>query len=501
MGAAGLRKTLMFLVLLPLVWSAPLALMTAELSCLMPENGGHVVWIDRAFGKFLGSLNATSGFVCNVFDNALYPVLFVEYLDTLLYAEATESSPIAGWLAWGMKLMVLAMAAGFNLRGVQAVGDGSVMFTAYVLLPFVVMAAMAGARQAGYGDEDGAPEQLAAPPPGSEPVVSGRVERVAWGQFLAIMTWNLSGFDSAGACAGDVGTPGRVYPRALTISLLLLVLNYAVPTVSAAVVLPESEFSDGAFLIAADVLGSNWLRVWAGTGALVCSFGLAVTLLYTSSNAAYGMARLEHMPGALGRLWHGDTPYVAIVTNAVLSAAVLNMSFVTIAEVDMIFYSLSTILKFGALVRLRATEPDAPRPYRVPLGGTALALACVPPCLCCCFTIACAPHTALLAAAGVLVASAAVYFVRVRFLNHYRADRHAGAGGARAYSQLDQARGDFAGDFDAEIASSLARHAPVRKASLTIIADKDPLIELRRLKLGKERDGSREGEDSDGQLL
>merc|ERR1719353_1323049 len=60
-GAAGLRKTLMFLVLLPLVWSAPLALMTAELSCLMPENGGHVVWIDRAFGKFLGSLNATSG--------------------------------------------------------------------------------------------------------------------------------------------------------------------------------------------------------------------------------------------------------------------------------------------------------------------------------------------------------------------------------------------------------------------------------------------------------
>lgn len=33
----------------------------------------------------------------------------------------------------------------------------------------------------------------------------------------------------------------------------------------------------------------------------------------------------------------------------------------------MIFYALSTLLKFGALIQLRYAEPDVLRPFQIPL--------------------------------------------------------------------------------------------------------------------------------------
>ena len=51
-GAAGPALTLLGLLILPWIWSLPIALMTAELGSMIPEAGGYVVWINRAFGPF-----------------------------------------------------------------------------------------------------------------------------------------------------------------------------------------------------------------------------------------------------------------------------------------------------------------------------------------------------------------------------------------------------------------------------------------------------------------
>lgn len=49
--------------------------MTAELSSLLPENGGFIVWVNRAFGPYTSWINSMFG-VCNAMtDNALYPIM------------------------------------------------------------------------------------------------------------------------------------------------------------------------------------------------------------------------------------------------------------------------------------------------------------------------------------------------------------------------------------------------------------------------------------------
>ena len=51
--------------------------MTAELGA---PRCGPVVWVDRAFGPFVAHQNALVHLVANFFDNALYPVMFADYL-------------------------------------------------------------------------------------------------------------------------------------------------------------------------------------------------------------------------------------------------------------------------------------------------------------------------------------------------------------------------------------------------------------------------------------
>ena len=74
-GAAGPGLCLLGILLLPWIWSLPIALMTAELGSMIPEAGGYVVWVHRAFGPFWAHMNATWNLVSNTFDNALYPVM------------------------------------------------------------------------------------------------------------------------------------------------------------------------------------------------------------------------------------------------------------------------------------------------------------------------------------------------------------------------------------------------------------------------------------------
>ena len=51
-GAAGPAWALLAILVVPWLWRLPMALMTAELTAAMPEDGGYVVWVERAFGQF-----------------------------------------------------------------------------------------------------------------------------------------------------------------------------------------------------------------------------------------------------------------------------------------------------------------------------------------------------------------------------------------------------------------------------------------------------------------
>ena len=77
-GGPGLA--LLALLVLPVIWSIPEALVTAELGTMFPEDSGYVAWVTAAFGPFWGFQVGFMSWISGVIDNSIYPLFLARYL-------------------------------------------------------------------------------------------------------------------------------------------------------------------------------------------------------------------------------------------------------------------------------------------------------------------------------------------------------------------------------------------------------------------------------------
>ncbi|KAF8410191.1 hypothetical protein HHK36_002713 [Tetracentron sinense] len=131
-GGGPLLSLLGFLIF-PLIWSIPEALITAELATSFPENGGYVLWISAAFGPFWGFQEGFWKWFSGVMDNALYPVLFLDYLKHSFPIFNRLIARIPALLGITISLTYL------NFRGLNIVGFSAVALAIFSLCPFLVM--------------------------------------------------------------------------------------------------------------------------------------------------------------------------------------------------------------------------------------------------------------------------------------------------------------------------------------------------------------------------
>lgn len=379
-GAAGPFLVLLTILILPWVWSFPTALMTAELSAAMPEDGGYVVWVERAFGRFWGFQEGWLSWLCSFADNALYPVMFVDYLAYL----RGEMSPSERWL---IGTAVIAVITWLNTRGIRLVGLTSVVFTLFVLAPFAVLV-LVGA-------------------PYLQPSVwLAGTAHVDWALLLSTVLWNTSGWDNAGCCAGEVAEPNRSYPRAMALTVVLVTLAYLLPiAVGVSVNTQWSEWKEGYFPQVAAQIGGGWLGIWLSLAGLVSAIGLFSALLCTSSRVSYAMACRRMLPHQLASLHpRYATPARSILVNSFGVALLIPFSFQELIQIDMFLYAMALILEFAALVWLRLRNPDLPRPYRIPFGMRGLVAISLPPVALCLVSMAIANDlTKMVALAGIAV--------------------------------------------------------------------------------------------------
>jgi len=362
-GSAGPLITIAAILILPWLWSFPTALMTAELSAAMPEDGGYVVWVEEAFGRFWGFLEGWLSWLCSFADNALYPVMFVDYLAYL----RGDMGLAERWL---IGAAMTASMTWLNIRGIRPVGAASVFFTLFVLAPFAVMVIL------------GSSQIRAIPWPAPS-------QTVDWALLLSVVLWNTSGWDNAGCCAGEVDKPSRTYPRAMAISVLLVTLAYLLPVLVGVSIDTEwANWKEGYFPKVAAHASGNWLGAWLTIAGLVSAMGLLNALLCTSARVPYAMAQRGTLPGCFARLHQRHaTPWIAIIVNSVGVACLIPFSFKDLIQVDMFLYALALILEFAALVWLRVRRPAMPRPYQVPLGVLGVIVLSLSPVVLCLLSI------------------------------------------------------------------------------------------------------------------
>jgi len=135
-GDVGPGVAILLLVLTPLLYSVPETLIIGELASMLPVEGGYYQWVKRAFGRFAGFTNGWLSWMYSLIDMAIYPVLFLQYLQFF-------TGPLGRLPSWLLALALIWGATWLNLRGTRTVGLASGWFVGLVLAPFAVLAGAA----------------------------------------------------------------------------------------------------------------------------------------------------------------------------------------------------------------------------------------------------------------------------------------------------------------------------------------------------------------------
>jgi amino acid transporter len=345
---AGYGRAILILLLTPILWSLPTAFMIGELSSALPEEGGYYAWVRRAMGNFWGFQEAWLSLVASVFDMAIYPTLFILYLQRLF-----------PWFAIGHRglmvgLAVVALCALLNVAGVKVVSNTSLWLFFALSAPFIAIVCIAPFR---FGE---LAQAITKPTNSSIDILTG----------VLICMWNYMGWDNASTIAAEVERPQRTYPRAMLAAVLIVAVSYILPVAAMWMTgLAPSAWDTGFWADVAGMLGGPLLRVGLALGGMISGFGMFNALVMSYSRLPLAMAQDGMLPKIFGkRHSRSRAPWVAIVVLAVLWAPCLLLGFERLVTIDILLYGASLGLEFAALICLRIREPELPRPFRVPGG-------------------------------------------------------------------------------------------------------------------------------------
>ena len=353
---SGHGMALILIVVIGIIWAMPIALLSAELGSAIPEEGGYYEWVKRGIGPRTGFACAWLTYLYSCVDVAIYPVLFTKYLGALGF---DLSDPV---LNATVRLGMVIPLTWLNVRGAVTTGRAALLFAMALLIPFVVMIGM-GIVPA-FENIDSVFHSLT-------PV--GVPTSVAFTTGLFVIMWNYLGWDSISTISREMKDAPKIFPKALTIGLPLVILCYLLPVVVGIGAVPDiSQWTDGSWPSIARAIGGNWLAVAIGVGGIISSCGLFAAGLLAASRIPFVLAEDGYMPRAFTKLHKTyETPVRAIIISATIYMILSSFSFEQLAEVDVLLYSSALVLEFFALMRLRQTQPELKRPFRIP-GGMAV---------------------------------------------------------------------------------------------------------------------------------
>jgi len=395
------------LLVVPLVWAVPYALIVAELVSELPMEGGAYQWFKAGLGPFWSFIFTYLEWISWALDAALYPALFAEYLISAFVMLGLIEAP-SPWMHVPICLAVIWGCGWLNIRGVKEVGFFSTMMTLIILVPVIAMVLLA------------IPQMSMAQFSPLMPEDQSGWDALKYGLVWAI--WSYSGYDALAAAGEEIVEPERTYPKVLAIFLPISIAAYVLPLWAGLAVLPDWQaWEVGHLGEAGFVLGGALLGTLLLTAFTVATLGIYNGEQLVLARFLYAMARDGMLPPALARLHERfQTPHVSLIFHAVLfSALSLMFDFVELLVLGAIVSVPVYIITFVSPLILRWRYPNLRGPFRIPGGWPVIIPTALVPTAIAGFLIASATQEELVAAVGFVAVAPFVYWA-ARAYNRWR---------------------------------------------------------------------------------
>ena len=329
----------------------------AELGAMIPCSGGSVEFARRAFGGTIGYLVAMVSIFCGYFLSlAVIGLLLGEYVNQLLPTPV----PI-GWIA------SLAIVAAFvsQIFGLHA-GYRFNTALSFVKFGFVTLFVFAGLFWP-------ISSRMAAPAL-SETVTHPGMISAAVASATLTVSFAYLGWAAGADIAGDMKRPGRNVPLSIITAIVLVFAIYiGVNIVYLRVIDPAAMLdADGTPMQA---IGGVAARLLFGTAVgnamaaviALLFFSTMVSGIITGARIIESMAHSREIPAWIGVRLANGVPMRALIVLTVASLASLAIGNLNdILGLLTVLINIFSSLSVAAVIVLRKTMPDAPRPFRVP---------------------------------------------------------------------------------------------------------------------------------------
>ena len=177
------------------------------------------------------------------------------------------------------------------------------------------------------------------------------------------------GFDAISTAAEETKNPQKNLPIGLIGSLIICSLFYCLVTIVLTGMMPMSQIDLKAPIAAAmSFVGQDWFAGAIAIGALAGLTSVLLVLQYGTTRILYAMARDGFLPPVMKKIHPKfNTPWVITILSTILIlAGSLFINMQVAAELAIFGTFTSFVIVCAGILILRKTEPNRPRPFKVP---------------------------------------------------------------------------------------------------------------------------------------
>lgn len=368
-------------LLLAVIFFVPYGLLSAELGSSYPDDGGITSWVTRAFGEHLGVQTGWFYWINVAF---WMPAVFVTFAWWLSYSFFPSAPPaVMAVIAVAMCWVIVAI----GIRGVEL----SVTVAAIASYAKMAILLLFGLLGAAYLILHGAarpfrPQDFAITSLGS------------FSSGIAVIVYNLLGFELIGSIGSKIENPGKTVPKMTILAGAAITVLYLLGTFGMLVSLREIDEMDGFYFALRELCSIFGPAQTVVTDVLVvisCLTLVSNMLSWTlGANESLIAADLDRRSRFLGRrskkygtaaglyVLMGILSTVLLILNFTLGSGEANAVFWDVLSFSFVIFMVPYLFMFSAAVKLRYSDPDTRRIYRVP-GGMAGMWICAILCLAC----------------------------------------------------------------------------------------------------------------------
>eukprot|EP00048_Salpingoeca_helianthica_P004810 m.81198 g.81198 ORF g.81198 m.81198 type:complete len:481 (-) comp13357_c0_seq1:75-1517(-) len=343
----------------------------AELGTMLPDSGGEYTYILEAFGQLPAFLFVwTSGLITRPGSLAIISLVCGEYLVMPFFSDPT--SPDATLLAKAAAMIVvviISLVGAFSVDGAVRLQDIFTVLKLAALAIVCIVGLVFFIRDVGDPSSPAATNFAHAFSGTSRD--AGRL-----GMSVIASLWSYDGWNNLNFVTEELKNPDRNLPRAIFIGVPLVMVTYVLAAASYYAVLPVSaivSFSQGKVI---DGFATQFGKATMGLAGRIIlplciaasTFGAANGTGFTGARLVYAAARDGHFPAWLATLRPGPKPTPATASCFQGLLAVLMLlpgNFETLVNYFSACAWLFYFIAVASLLRLRVTQPNTARPFRV----------------------------------------------------------------------------------------------------------------------------------------